>query len=68
MPMTLKEFQALDETTQANAVWDGTFVSSRVVDDVFMQRYDLGGFSVEVYYDPMANKVFKLHAVTIQDM
>lgn len=62
--MTLKEFQALDSTAQANAVWDGKFVSNRIVDDVFVQIYDLGEFQVEVNYDPMKNAIIDLKPLT----
>jgi hypothetical protein len=55
--MTIKEFESLEINAQANAVWDGQFVSSRVVDDVFVQLYNLEGLYVEVHYDPMQNKV-----------
>ncbi len=58
--MTIKEFEALDINAQANLVWDGEFVGSRVVDDVFIQRYKLASFEVDVYYDPMENKIDRI--------
>ncbi len=61
--MTLKEFEALEEVVKANAVWDGKFVSSYVVDDVFVQRYGLDGFDVEVYYDPLKNEILRVNPI-----
>jgi hypothetical protein len=61
--MTVKELEALDINAQASLVWDGEFVGSRVVDDVFIQRYRLTSFDVDVYYDPMDNKIVKIKAL-----
>ena len=60
---THKEFEALDITAQADLVWKGEFLGSRVVDDVYLQRYKLTSFEVEVYYDPMNNKIFRIETV-----
>lgn len=60
LSMTLPEFQALDKTEQANAVWAGRFVSNRVVDDHYVQLYDLDSFYVEVVYDPLTNKIITI--------
>ena len=62
--MTVNEFEALNINAQANAVWEGEFVGSRVVDDVFIQRYKLTGLDVDVYYDPMNNKIIRIETVT----
>jgi hypothetical protein len=61
--MTLSEFNRLDETAKANAVWDGKFVSSKVVDDVFIQLYELNGLKVEVYYDPIRNQIIQMQPI-----
>jgi hypothetical protein len=61
--MTIKEFEALDINAKANAVWEGKFISSHVVDDVFVQLYKLKEFYVEVYYDPMKNEIVSLKAI-----
>ncbi|MES2378138.1 MAG: hypothetical protein V4553_16230 [Bacteroidota bacterium] len=47
--MILEAFEALDINAQANAVWDGKFVSSHLIDDVFVQLYRLDDFYVKVY-------------------
>ena len=50
-------------TAQTNLVWEGEFVGSRVVDDMFIQRYKLSSFDVDVYYDPMHNKIIRIETV-----
>ena len=61
--MTINEFKALDINAQANLVWKGEFVGSRVVDDVYIQRYKLTCFDVDVYYDPLENKIIRVETV-----
>jgi hypothetical protein len=62
--MTIKEFEALDITAQANAVWDGKFINSHIVDDVFVQLYQLDGFQVKVFYNPTKNQINGLMIVS----
>ncbi|MFD0751283.1 hypothetical protein ACFQZS_14125 [Mucilaginibacter calamicampi] len=59
--MTAQEFEALDLNSQANLVWEGEFIGTRVVDDVYIQRYKLTDFEVDVYYDPMNNKIIRIY-------
>ena len=44
-------------------VWEGEFVGTRVVDDVYIQRYKLTSFEVDVHYDPMENKIIRIETV-----
>jgi hypothetical protein len=62
--MTLYEFNALDLTEKAEAVWRGTFLADREADGLTIQLYSLTGFYVELFYDPLANKITDFHAFT----
>jgi len=58
--MTLIEFASLDINAQANTVWNGAYVSTRVVDDHYVELYDLDSFFVEVIYDPFTNRIIDI--------
>jgi hypothetical protein len=58
--MTLYEFLSFDDLGQANAVWDGTFLTSRIEGILALNLYDLGGFYVEVFYNTVENRIERL--------
>lgn len=60
--MTLYEFHALNETEKADAVWHGTFLADREDAGLRIQLYSLGSFYVEVFYDPLMNKITDFRA------
>jgi len=62
--MTLYEFNALDLTEKAEAVWRGTFLAEREADGLVVQLYALTGCYVEVFYDQSANKISDFQAFT----
>ena len=64
--MNIKEFEALGINAQAELVWQGEFVGTRVVDDVYIQRYKLTSFEVDLYYEPFKNHIEKLEIVKRQ--
>jgi hypothetical protein len=63
-PMTLYEFNALDITEKAEAVWRGTFLADREADGLTIQLYALTGCYVELFYDPRANQITGFEAFT----
>jgi hypothetical protein len=62
--MTLYEFNALDLTLKAEAVWRGTFLADRRVGGLIVQLYSLPGCYVELFYDPAANEITTFQAFT----
>lgn len=62
--MTLYEFNALDNTEKAEAVWRGTFLADRETDGLIVQLYALTGCYVELFYDQAANKINGFQAFT----
>ncbi|MCC8407683.1 hypothetical protein LJ707_02000 [Mucilaginibacter sp. UR6-1] len=62
--MTLYEFNALDNTEKAEAVWRGTFLADREADGLIVQLYALTGCYVELFYDRAANKINGFQAFT----
>lgn len=60
--MTLYQFRALDINEQANAVWEGTFLDSRVEAIYNVHLYNVGDFYVEVYYSNKLNEIVKIRA------
>lgn len=61
--MTVEEFEALDINAQGNLVWEGELIDGHIIDDVFIQRYKLTSFDVDVRYDPMDNKIVRIETV-----
>jgi len=49
-PMTLYEFNAMDEMEQAEAVWDGVYIADREDIEHRILLYQLDNFYVEVFY------------------
>lgn len=62
--MTVYEFNALDQDEKAEAIWRGTFLAERLVNELHVQLYSLPGFYVEVYYDQAANQITGFEAFT----
>ncbi|WP_164849916.1 hypothetical protein [Mucilaginibacter limnophilus] len=62
--MTLYEFEALDLTEKAEAVWRGTFLAYREADGRRIQLYSLPGCYVEAFYDPQSNKITDFRSFT----
>lgn len=61
--MTLYDFNALDEKSKSEAVFStGTFVDDREEPPFKIQLYRLDHFYVEVYYDPLQNRVNQYRA------
>jgi hypothetical protein len=58
--MTLYQFSALAINEQANAVWDGTLLDSRVEAIYHVHLYAVGDFYVEVYYSNKLNEIVKI--------
>lgn len=57
--ITLYNFIAMNETEQANAVWNGTYLGDRFECDYVIQLYTVSTFYVEVFYDPKENKIIR---------
>ena len=56
--LTLYDFNGMDETAQAEAVFkEGVYVDDRDEDGLKVQLYRLDSFYVEMYYDPKGNKI-----------
>ena len=64
VPMTLLEFNALNLTEKAEAVWRGTFLAEREAEGFTIQLYSLDSFYAELFYDPAANKITEFRAFT----
>jgi hypothetical protein len=60
--LSLKEFNTLNESRQAEAVWDGTFLADREENGLVVRLYSLGAFYGEVFYDPHTNKILRVRA------
>lgn len=59
--MTLEEFNELDMTEQAKAVWGGDFVEHRKTPEATISLYSLGSFFVEAWYTRDHSKFIKFH-------
>jgi hypothetical protein len=62
--MTVYEFNALDISEKAEAVWRGTFLADREADGLIIQLYSLTGCYVELFYDRTANQITGFEAFT----
>ena len=62
--LTLYDFNALTDNEKAEAVWQGTFLADREENGLAVQLYSLPAFYVEVFYDPLANKILRFQAFT----
>lgn len=55
--MTLYEFNALDETGQQKAIWEGTLIADREDEEHKILLYQIDGFYVEVFYHKSYNVI-----------
>lgn len=60
--MTLKEFQALEITEQAIAVWTGTFPDTIVEAKYNVHLYNVSNLYVQIYYSNKVNNIVKIRA------
>ena len=58
--VTKSEFNAFDENAKAEVTWCGTFLTDRRVGNLKVQLYSLENFYVEVFYDPIGNRIIKI--------
>lgn len=60
--MTLYEFNGLDEMEQAEAVWEGVFISDREDEEHKILLYQVDSFYVEVFYHKEYNVIRKFRS------
>jgi hypothetical protein len=60
--LSLKEFNALHESRQAEAIWNETFLAGREENGLVVRLYSLGAFYGEVFYYAHTNKRLRLKA------
>ncbi|HZY39764.1 MAG TPA: hypothetical protein VFE53_24080 [Mucilaginibacter sp.] len=61
--LTLYDFNGMDEKGQADAVFtEEVYVDDRDEGGLKVQLYRLGSFYVEVFYDPVGNKISRLRS------
>ena len=59
---TLDDFNALNETEQAEAIWQGTLLADREENGLIVRLYSLNSFYGEVFYNAHTNKILRLRA------
>ena len=62
--LTLYDFNALTEAQKADAVWQGSFLADREENGLTVQLYAVNSFYVELFYDPVANKILSFRSFT----
>lgn len=62
--MTLYQFNALNDTNQAEAIWEGTFLAHREVGVFRILLYQIDSFYVEVYYQKEKNVLSHFRSFT----
>jgi hypothetical protein len=62
MMLTLDDFNLLNESDQAEAIWQGTFLADREENGLIVRLYSLDNFYAEVFYDGHVNKILRLRA------
>ncbi|MGN6615110.1 MAG: hypothetical protein ACTHKC_08710 [Candidatus Nitrosocosmicus sp.] len=62
--MTLYQFNALNETNQAEAIWNGMFLTHREDRMFRILLYQIDSFYVEVYYQKQKNFLSHFRAFT----
>ena len=62
--LTTEDFNALPETEKAEAVWQGSFLADREENGLTIQLYAVSSFYVELFYDPLANKILSFRSFT----
>jgi hypothetical protein len=60
--MTLYQFNMLDKTEQAEAVWNGVHIDNRQDDQHNILLYEVDGFYVEVFYHRTYNVIVKFRS------
>jgi len=55
--ITLFHFLDLDINTQAEYVWQGNYLATRIEDSKKILLYNLGEFYAEVFYDNQTNAI-----------
>jgi hypothetical protein len=60
--LSLKEFNALNQFDQVEAIWNGTFLADREENGLIVRLYSLGTFYGEVFYDAHTNKILRVKA------
>lgn len=66
--LTTGDFNALTETQKADAVWQGSFLADREENGLAVQLYAVGNFYVELFYDPLANKILSFRSFTTKNL
>ncbi|MDB5141135.1 MAG: hypothetical protein JWR12_3051 [Mucilaginibacter sp.] len=62
--LTLYDFNSLTDTEKAEAVWRGSFLADRGENGLMVQLYAVSSFYVELFYDPLANKILSFRPFT----
>lgn len=60
--LTIKAYDALDETAKAAVILKGDFLADREENGLMVQLYSVGSFYGELFYDPLANKILRWRA------
>ena len=66
--LTLYDFNGLTDDEKANAVWCGTFLADRFETNFTVQLYAVSSFYVEVFYDPLENKIVSFRSFTTKNL
>ncbi|MES2112222.1 MAG: hypothetical protein V4577_25930 [Bacteroidota bacterium] len=66
--LTLHDFNKLTHNQKAEAVWQSSFLADRYENGLAVQLYALSCFYVEVFYDPLANKIVSFRSFTSGDL
>jgi len=66
--LTLYDFNVLTDTEKAKAVWQGSFLADREENGLTVQLYAVSNFYVELFYDPLANKILSFRSFTTKDL
>ena len=65
--MTLCEFNAMDRSGQAEAVWNGVHILARHDEQHSILLYQIDSFYVEVYYHRKHNKIERFRSFSNTD-
>jgi hypothetical protein len=60
--LTMKDYNALDETGKGALILQGDFLADREENGLIVQLYSVGAFYGELWYDPLANKILRCRA------
>jgi hypothetical protein len=68
MPISHYAFRALSFEEQLPVVWEeGSWLARRYEEEDWINLYHLGGFFVELYYNPEANRVHRTRTFTSRE-